>query len=374
MAGATISDVSLYSKERGKGGAPFNLTLSYDGIAIQPPGEPARHLQWNRITEWEIRQRRGGVLLILRGGGAVTPLIIPKWTVDDLDLVLRDVTSGLPDPDSVPGRAPYDISVDEVEAPGAHAFPMTDTEPPPAPVEDANLWTETEPPEGLDTVLWPEDETVPSDPPTVPSAEPARESPVSGGNGVVDMGSGDLDSGLVWPNKSPLDDVPDLVWPDEDEQATPSATAFPPKEGGSTAMRDSSAPWVIEDVPGLPTLPAAEVPRVDAERQASSASPAPPPVEAAPPAVVEQPKVVRLAYEEPVQPRQPVQIPPYEPLPVERASKREAQPRAERRARERSGGSTKVIVTVVLLAALATAVALVLAESAGAIHLSILGT
>ncbi len=389
MAGATIADVSLYSKDRGRASV-FNLTLDYDGIAIQPPGETPRHLPWTRITEWEIQQRRGGVLLILRGGGAVTPLLIPKWTVDDLDRVLRDVTSGLPDPDVPTERMPFDISIDEVAVPepelpftapvvAATAPPIparaSIPEPAPvAPVEDADLWTESEDPEGLDTVLWPEPAPVSDEPPSVTRAEATLESPAP---------AADMESGLVWPSNSPLEDVPNLVWPADGEPASSSTPDSPPSDGGNTVGSESSAPWVIEDVPGLPPLPQTVFPRVDPVRET------PPPVEQQPkvvrvayedpvrpgsPSVEQQPKVVRVAYEDPVRPAHPVQIPPYEPLPAERSSKKKAQPRAERRTRERSGVSTKLIVTVVLLAALATAVALVLAESAGAIHLSFLGT
>ncbi len=100
MPDVTIPDVSLFTKERSKNPDTFYLTFTYEGIDIIRAGEPTRHLSWERITEWEIEQRRGGVLLTLRGSGSVTPLIIPKWRVDDLDEVLRDVTAGVPVPES----------------------------------------------------------------------------------------------------------------------------------------------------------------------------------------------------------------------------------------------------------------------------------
>ena len=47
-------------------------------------------MSWDRVSQWEIEERRGGVLLTLRGGGAITPLVVPGWTLDDLEAVMRD--------------------------------------------------------------------------------------------------------------------------------------------------------------------------------------------------------------------------------------------------------------------------------------------
>ncbi len=47
-------------------------------------------MPWDRVSQWQIEERRGGVLLTLRGGGAATQLVIPGWTLDDLELVMRN--------------------------------------------------------------------------------------------------------------------------------------------------------------------------------------------------------------------------------------------------------------------------------------------
>jgi hypothetical protein len=93
MPETTVQGVSLFTKDRGRHPDTFDLALTYIGIEIRRPGESARLLSWERVSEWEIEERRGGVLLTLRGSGSVTPLIIPRWNVDDLDTILRDVTS-----------------------------------------------------------------------------------------------------------------------------------------------------------------------------------------------------------------------------------------------------------------------------------------
>ena len=46
------------------------------------------------MSEWEIEERKGYVLLTLRGQGATTPLVVRGWTLDDLEILIRDVTSG----------------------------------------------------------------------------------------------------------------------------------------------------------------------------------------------------------------------------------------------------------------------------------------
>jgi hypothetical protein len=86
-----IAGVSVAIDEGGFGGERFDIALSPDGIEIRRPGQTARHLPWDRVSEWELQDRRGGVLLTLRGRGSVTPLLIPRWTIDGLEAVLRDV-------------------------------------------------------------------------------------------------------------------------------------------------------------------------------------------------------------------------------------------------------------------------------------------
>jgi hypothetical protein len=89
----TLKGVTLSTKGRRRGGDVFDVVLAPSGIEIRRPHRPARHMDWERITEWEIISRRGGVRLVLRGGGSVTPMVVPGWQVDDLDAALRDVTA-----------------------------------------------------------------------------------------------------------------------------------------------------------------------------------------------------------------------------------------------------------------------------------------
>jgi hypothetical protein len=99
MAGATIKGVRVLTKGRRRGGDTFDLELTAAGIEILRPGELARHLPWERISEWEIEQRRGCVHLTLRGDGAVTPLVVPRWGIDDLDAALRSASASVaPEP------------------------------------------------------------------------------------------------------------------------------------------------------------------------------------------------------------------------------------------------------------------------------------
>jgi hypothetical protein len=89
----TIQDVSILSRRR-QNDDLFDITLSVDGIDIQRPGRPVQHLSWDRVSEWEIEERKRDVLLTLRGAGASTPLVVPGWSVEDLETLMRELTSG----------------------------------------------------------------------------------------------------------------------------------------------------------------------------------------------------------------------------------------------------------------------------------------
>ena len=89
----TIRGVSLLTRQRRRGGDTFDLALSLDGMEIRRPGRPAQHMSWSRVSQWEIEERPGYVLLTLRGGGAATPLVVPGWTLDDLEVLMREVTA-----------------------------------------------------------------------------------------------------------------------------------------------------------------------------------------------------------------------------------------------------------------------------------------
>ena len=90
----TIQGVSILSRQKKRGTDEFELVLSHEGIEVRRPERPAQLMSWDRVSEWEIEERKGYVLLTLRGQGATTPLVVPGWTLDDLEILMRDVTSG----------------------------------------------------------------------------------------------------------------------------------------------------------------------------------------------------------------------------------------------------------------------------------------
>jgi hypothetical protein len=92
-ATTTIQDVSILSRRR-QNDDLFDITLSTEGIDIQRPGRPVQHLSWDRVSEWEIEERKHDILLTLRGSGASTPLVVPGWSVDDLEALMRELTAG----------------------------------------------------------------------------------------------------------------------------------------------------------------------------------------------------------------------------------------------------------------------------------------
>jgi hypothetical protein len=138
-AATVIAGVSLYSDDRAFNGDRFDIALSSDGIEIRRPGQATRRLSWDHVTEWEIQDGRGGVLLTLRGPGAVTPLLVPRWTVDELEVVLRDATAaatGSPESTVAPVAAPTPTPA-PVAAPAPASAPeaAAATEPTAAPAE-----------------------------------------------------------------------------------------------------------------------------------------------------------------------------------------------------------------------------------------------
>jgi hypothetical protein len=88
--GRTLSGVTRLASGQGGGSAAFDLALADDGLEIRRTGEDVRHLPWNAISEWEMTRRRGGVRLLLRGGGAVTVVAVPGWSVDDLSALFTE--------------------------------------------------------------------------------------------------------------------------------------------------------------------------------------------------------------------------------------------------------------------------------------------
>jgi hypothetical protein len=92
-AGTTIEGVSILSRQGPRRGDHFDIALSRRGIEVRRHGAPAQLMSWDRVSQWEILEHEGYVLLTLRGNGAATPLVVPGWTLDDLEVLMRHVTS-----------------------------------------------------------------------------------------------------------------------------------------------------------------------------------------------------------------------------------------------------------------------------------------
>jgi hypothetical protein len=105
----TIRGVSIFSRQRKRKADVFDIALSPEGIAIRRPGRSEQHMTWERISQWELEERPGCIVLTLRGGGSVTPLMVKGWSLEDLETVMRDATEATAGPedrsDSVPAPA-----------------------------------------------------------------------------------------------------------------------------------------------------------------------------------------------------------------------------------------------------------------------------
>ncbi|HXA72898.1 MAG TPA: hypothetical protein VNV83_01510 [Acidimicrobiales bacterium] len=157
----TIQGVSILSRQKKRGNDVFELVLTREGIEVHRPERPAQLMSWDRVSEWEIEERKGYVLLTLRGQGAATPLVVPGWTLDDLEVLMRDVTSSgtthepkVPEPvvvDGNDGQASAAVAVVAMSAP-------VETPPPPAtsaPVDAA-------PPPASEAPAWASDARTPA--------------------------------------------------------------------------------------------------------------------------------------------------------------------------------------------------------------------
>ncbi|HEX3333559.1 MAG TPA: hypothetical protein VHS57_04410 [Acidimicrobiales bacterium] len=89
----TLEGVSVLSKQQGRNRDRFDVALSRRGVEVHRPGRPTQLLSWDRVSQWEIEEGQGYVVLTLRGAGAATPLVVPGWSLDDLEVLMRDVTS-----------------------------------------------------------------------------------------------------------------------------------------------------------------------------------------------------------------------------------------------------------------------------------------
>src|SRR6202042_1463118 len=91
---------------------------------------------WERISQWELQERPGCIVLTLRGGGSVTPLMVKGWSLEDLETVMRDATeatTGPEDPaDPVPATAETLLPSEAADAPEAELQPDPVPDPEPA--------------------------------------------------------------------------------------------------------------------------------------------------------------------------------------------------------------------------------------------------
>jgi hypothetical protein len=92
----TIRGVSLVTPLITRQGAPapevFEIVLSTGGIDFRRTERPDARLTWDSVSQWEIEEREGDVLLTLQRGDAATPLLIPDWSAADLATLLRHLT------------------------------------------------------------------------------------------------------------------------------------------------------------------------------------------------------------------------------------------------------------------------------------------
>ena len=112
----TIRGVSIFTRQRKRKADVFDIALSSEGIVIQRPGRGDQHMTWERIAQWEIQERPGCLVLTLRGGGSVTPLLVKGWTLEDLETVMREATTGQPDAAATAAEVPTDAAPTPVEA------------------------------------------------------------------------------------------------------------------------------------------------------------------------------------------------------------------------------------------------------------------
>jgi len=98
----TIRGVSIFSRQRTRTADVFDMALSPEGVVIRRPGRADQRMAWDRVSEWELEEGPGCVVLTLRGGGSVTPLMVKGWSLDDLEAVMREATAGTTGPADVP--------------------------------------------------------------------------------------------------------------------------------------------------------------------------------------------------------------------------------------------------------------------------------
>ena len=121
----TIRGVSIFSRQRKRNADVFDIALSPEGIVIRRPGRTEQHMTWERIEHWDLDEQPDCIVLTLRGGGSVTPLMVKDWSLADLDTVMRDATKGTAEADAAT-NSPVPAVAEELS-------PSAETAPPPAP-------------------------------------------------------------------------------------------------------------------------------------------------------------------------------------------------------------------------------------------------
>jgi hypothetical protein len=121
----TIRGVSIFTRQRKRKADVFDIALSSEGIVIQRPGRGDQHMTWERIAQWEIQERPGCLVLTLRGGGSVTPLLVKGWTLEDLETVMREATTGQQAASATAAEVPADAAPTPVEV-AADAAPSAE--------------------------------------------------------------------------------------------------------------------------------------------------------------------------------------------------------------------------------------------------------
>jgi hypothetical protein len=104
----TIRGVSILSRQGRPRADVFDIALSPEAIVIRRPGRADQRMGWDRISQWELEERPDCIVLTLRGGGSVTPLVVKGWTFDDLETVMRQATEGREVPEVTADAAPGD--------------------------------------------------------------------------------------------------------------------------------------------------------------------------------------------------------------------------------------------------------------------------
>jgi hypothetical protein len=129
----TIRGVSIFTRQRKRNADVFDIALSPGGIAIRRPGRSEQHMTWERISQWELEERPGCIVLTLRGGGSVTPLVVKGWSLEDLETVIRDATEATTGPedrsDPVPAAADVLLAAGVSDAPEPQQESVPQSEP-----------------------------------------------------------------------------------------------------------------------------------------------------------------------------------------------------------------------------------------------------